>query len=86
MIAMIPEEPKRRQAVEWVERGNELYEGGYYEDAIELFGRALESDPGFPKAWYNKGVALDKLERYDEALECYERTLEIRARPLRCLG
>lgn len=28
MIAMIPEEPKRRQAVEWVERGNELYEGG----------------------------------------------------------
>lgn len=59
MIAMIPEEPKRRQAVEWVERGNELYEGGYYEDAIELFGRALE---------------------------CYDRTLDIRADRSRCLG
>jgi tetratricopeptide (TPR) repeat protein len=53
--AMIPEETNRSLAVEWVGRENELYDGGYYEGAIELFDKAIESDPGVDKAWQDQG-------------------------------
>jgi tetratricopeptide (TPR) repeat protein len=27
--------------------------------------------------WYNKGNALDSLERYNEAIECFDKAIEI---------
>ncbi|MBE2899605.1 hypothetical protein DNK57_02010 [Methanothermobacter thermautotrophicus] len=32
-------------------------------------------NPKSHETWYNKGIALDELKRYDEALECYEKSL-----------
>ena len=29
------------------------------------------------KAWFNKGVDLAKLKRYEEAIEAYEKAIEI---------
>jgi len=40
-------------------------------DALKAFERALELMPREPASWYGKGVALEKLGRTDEALECY---------------
>ncbi|MHA1271497.1 MAG: tetratricopeptide repeat protein [Candidatus Helarchaeota archaeon] len=34
-------------------------------------------DPNYKDAWNNKGVALDDQGKYEEAIECYERALEI---------
>ena len=34
-------------------------------------------NPEIPEAWNNKGVALHRLGRAEEALECYERSLTI---------
>ncbi len=48
-----------------------------YVKAIENYDRALELDPKYLDAWYNKGLALSNLKKYEEALTCYDRALEL---------
>ena len=48
---------------------NELYHQGKYEEAVQAYERSIDSDSGFVRAWYNRGLALAKLGRYKEAIE-----------------
>jgi Flp pilus assembly protein TadD len=48
-----------------------------YEEAIEALDKALELDPQFAYAWYNKGVVLEKLGKSDEAQVCYDKAKEL---------
>ena len=50
---------------------------GRYEEAIRCFDKALELDPHFTLAWYNKGTSLRNLGRYEEAIRCYDQALEL---------
>ncbi|NES23130.1 MAG: tetratricopeptide repeat protein [Symploca sp. SIO3E6] len=43
---------------------------------IASYDRALELKPDKHGAWYNRGIALYKLERYEEAIASYDRALE----------
>ncbi len=47
------------------------------ERAVGLFMKSLELDPEYSKAYYNLGVVLCVLERYDEAAGAFKRTLEL---------
>jgi tetratricopeptide (TPR) repeat protein len=50
------------------------------EEAIESYNSALElalEDEQDPNVWNRKGNALLELERFDEALECYRRAIEM---------
>ena len=65
-------------------RYDELFQAGKknldnenYEDALSFFDQALELEPNNPDIWNMKGVALRSLGRYDEASECYNRSLEL---------
>ena len=44
---------------------------------LEYFNRAIAMDPGYVMAWNEKGNFLDFMERYDEALTCYDTALKI---------
>lgn len=48
-----------------------------YEKALECFEKALKIDPEYARAWRNKGWALGKYEKNQEAIECYIKALEI---------
>ena len=48
-----------------------------YVDAISFFDQALALKPNSPDIWNLKGVALRSLGRYDEASECYNKSLEL---------
>jgi tetratricopeptide (TPR) repeat protein len=37
----------------------------------------LEIDPKYAYAWSNKGLALQNLGKYEEAIRCYDEALEI---------
>ncbi len=63
-----------KTAKEWLETGLEAKD---FKEKIECYDRALEVDPKYVYAWYNKGFILDDLGRYEEAIECYDRALEI---------
>lgn len=58
---------------DWLNRGNALYDQTKYEEAIQAYNSAIELDPQEPKAWRNKGHALNKLGKNSEANECFWR-------------
>ncbi|HMK48111.1 MAG TPA: tetratricopeptide repeat protein [Methanocella sp.] len=60
---------KDERAVKMLER--------YYLETIESLDRALESDSKDVYAWNNKGYYLRKLGLYQEALECYNKAMEL---------
>jgi tetratricopeptide (TPR) repeat protein len=39
--------------------------------------RSLEVDSNDAYAWYQKGAALNNLNRYEEAIKCFNRAIEI---------
>ncbi len=46
-----------------------------YSDALVLFDSAQRKVPDMPLADYNRGNALQHLGRFDEAIDCYRRTI-----------
>jgi tetratricopeptide (TPR) repeat protein len=44
---------------------------------MKCFDRAVEIDPSSSESWYSKGLALFAQNRFDEAAECFDRTLEL---------
>jgi large repetitive protein len=48
----------QQYAVDWNNKGVALANQGKYDDAILAYNNAIELDPNFALAWYNKGRAL----------------------------
>ncbi|MDX2470354.1 MAG: tetratricopeptide repeat protein [SAR324 cluster bacterium] len=44
-----------------------------YQQSIDSYNRAIEINPEFPEAYYNLSLALNKMDRPDEAYIAYER-------------
>ena len=59
-----------------VARGLEAYDQGRFADALREFTDAERQAPGHPALEYNRGNALYRLGRYDEAREAYRRASE----------
>jgi len=64
-------------ALDLVEWGIRLGMLGKPELAAQRLARAVKGNPGDPAAQYNLGLALDQMEQYSEAVECYTRAAEI---------
>ena len=60
-----------------IQNGVTNLEDGNFEDALSYFEQALLLEPANPDLWNQKGVALRSLGRYDEASECYNRSLQL---------
>jgi Flp pilus assembly protein TadD len=50
---------------------------GKFEEALSYFEQALLLEQNNSEIWNQKGVALRSLGRYDEALECFNKALQI---------
>ncbi len=60
-----------------VERAKTLLENNKFEEALGFFEQALLMNQNDPELWNHKGVALRSMGRYDEALECFNKSLEL---------
>ena len=58
-----------------VKRAAALEKLGRDEDALASYNRAIAADNSCVIAHLHKGGLLNKLRRYDEALNCYEQAL-----------
>ncbi len=75
VILTCPLTARADSAVEWNNKGNDLYMAGRYQEAISCYDRALELDPKDADAWNNKAIALIGLGRYQEAIDCIDTAL-----------
>jgi tetratricopeptide (TPR) repeat protein len=51
--------------------------GNQYDKALEYFNKSVGSEPGNPRVWFARSVALYNLKRYDESLESLNTTIAI---------
>ena len=57
--------------------GKKQLDDGQYEDALNSFQKAISLKQNDPDLWNMKGIALRSLGRYNEAIECFNKSLEI---------
>ena len=57
--------------------GKKQLEDGNYNDALNSFEQAILLNQKDPDLWNLKGITLRSLGRYDEAIECFNKSLEI---------
>ena len=60
--------------------GKKQLDDGHYDNALNSFEQAILLNQNDPDLWNLKGVALRSLGRYDEAIECFNKSLEIEPR------
>ena len=63
-----------------VKRGQSLMDCGKFDDALGFFEQALLLNQNDPDLWNYKGVVLRSLGRYEESMECFNKSLEIEPR------
>ena len=62
---------------ELVKMGKKQLEDGQYDAALILFQKAILLNRNDPDLWNLNGIALRSLGRYNEAIECFNKSLEI---------
>ena len=62
---------------ELINTGKTQLESGEYDNALNSFQKAMMLNENDPDLWNLKGIALRSLGRYDEAVECFNKSLEI---------
>ena len=60
-----------------VAKGQSFLEDGEFGDALGFFEQALLLNQDNPDLWNYKGIALRSLGRYEEAMECFNKSLKI---------
>jgi len=60
-----------------IQKGTENLQNGNFEHALSFFEQALLLKSDDPDLWNYKGIALRSLGRYDEASDCYNKSLQL---------
>ncbi|QQE10954.1 tetratricopeptide repeat protein [Planctomycetota bacterium] len=65
------------EAEQHAEKAHRLAEAGQWEQAYDELSIALRHNPHKPEWHYGLGMTLDAMERYEEAIESYERAVNL---------
>ena len=60
------------------QKGNTLFDQKKYDEAIQAYDEAIRLDPNDAQPWQNKGIALARLNKYDEANVAKAKAKELR--------
>ena len=58
-------------------QGQSFLKDGKFNDALDFFEQALFLNQDDPDLWNHKGIALRSMGRYEEAMECFDKSLKI---------
>ncbi len=74
---MFDDPSKPTTALEWKEKGNELFRTGTSDEALTCYQNAIAIDTEFKEGHFNLGLCLLKLKRPEEAYHAFTRAIEI---------
>ena len=60
-----------------VSLGKSQLENGHFDEALSSFEQAILLEENDPDLWNYKGITLRSLGRYDEAIECFNKSLSL---------
>ena len=60
-----------------IERAHDFYDNGRWQDALTELQSAIEINPSNSNWHFNKGLTLDTLERFHEAIDAYKQAHEL---------
>ena len=60
-----------------IDLGKSQLQKGYLDDALSYFEQAILLDQKNPDLWNLMGTVLRSLGRYNEAIDCFNKSLEI---------
>ena len=58
-------------------QGNALFLDGQYDRAIVFFNKAIEKNPRFAEAYYNRGITYLEKKQFDKAISDFTKAIEI---------
>ena len=71
-LLIVPCRAGAESAGDLVNRGNELYSAGDYDQALEAYEKALAEQPDAGEVFFNKGNVFFQKGEYDKAREAYQ--------------
>jgi len=72
---LLAQDPKNLNA--WVQLGNDYFDTGQAQQAVNAYGKALELDPKNPNILTDQGIMYKQLGWYDKALANFEKAQQI---------
>lgn len=63
-----------------ITKGHDHYDAGEYDVAIMYYDEAIRLDPEDASGWLNKGLALHKQDKLDEAIKCYDEVIKLNSK------
>jgi Tfp pilus assembly protein PilF len=64
-------------AIEWYNKGVDLYKEGNYNESIKAYEKAIKINPQDLDAWGNKGLAFDAQGNYSGAINAYDEAIRL---------
>jgi tetratricopeptide (TPR) repeat protein len=71
------DEDAQAAAIQFFEQGQNAHEKGDLETALKFYAKAVELNSEFPQAEFQRGAALQKLNRLSEAEKSFRRAIEL---------
>ena len=68
---------KATLAAQRLEEGNKLYDNGDYNGAIIKYTEAIELNPDYAGAYYNRGSAYSRMQNYTAEIADYTKAIEL---------
>jgi tetratricopeptide (TPR) repeat protein len=66
-----------KNVLNYIDKGDELFDEGKYDQAITYYDKALSLDPNDIDTLIIKGVSLNNLDKFEEAIEWYDKALAV---------
>jgi tetratricopeptide (TPR) repeat protein len=77
LACLLPVSATAESAAMLITKGNELYDGGKFQDAVIAYDESIALDPTQARAWAGKGFALNALQDYTNALASFDQAIAI---------
>ncbi len=74
---MVDRKPNPTDAKTYYQMGNDYYEKGDYDKAIENYNMAILLNPVFSEAYFNRALSYYQLKNFDKSIADYTKSMEL---------